>query len=357
VRVYGSEASYYTGKLEGYLRYKEIPYERAPLNVAVQREARRRLGVMQFPVAVLPDGRWMTDTTPMIEWLESQHPQPAVIPPDPVQAFASRLLEDYADEWLWRPAMHYRWSYPEGAYLRSRQLASELTQDLPLPEFVKRFLIRRRQFGRFVRGDGVTAETRAHVEDTYLRTLDQLEAVLAVRPFLLGAAPTLADFGFFGSMFRHFGIDPNPAVIMRERAPGVYAWLARLWNARGSRARLEFAPGVPTEWGPLLREVGAVYLPYLAANAEAWKRGRRALDFETEGVSYRLPTSRYRVWCLERLRAAFEAAPPEARPEIRALLEQHGGWEPLFRTEGVRSGYDEAREAPFGSANIPVFGG
>jgi hypothetical protein len=28
LRVYGSEISYFTGKLEGYLRYKEIPYER-----------------------------------------------------------------------------------------------------------------------------------------------------------------------------------------------------------------------------------------------------------------------------------------------------------------------------------------
>jgi hypothetical protein len=28
LRVYGSEISYVTGRLDGYLRYKEIPYER-----------------------------------------------------------------------------------------------------------------------------------------------------------------------------------------------------------------------------------------------------------------------------------------------------------------------------------------
>jgi hypothetical protein len=27
LRVYGSVISYYTGKLEAYLRYKEVPYE------------------------------------------------------------------------------------------------------------------------------------------------------------------------------------------------------------------------------------------------------------------------------------------------------------------------------------------
>ena len=31
--VYGSEYSYFTGKLEAYLRFKEIPYERRPLGV------------------------------------------------------------------------------------------------------------------------------------------------------------------------------------------------------------------------------------------------------------------------------------------------------------------------------------
>ena len=31
IDVYGSAISYYTGKLEGYLRYKEIPYRFIPL--------------------------------------------------------------------------------------------------------------------------------------------------------------------------------------------------------------------------------------------------------------------------------------------------------------------------------------
>jgi glutathione S-transferase len=51
--------------------------------------------------------------------------------------------------------------------------------------------------------DGVSRATRAHVEGVYLKTLDHLEAAFAERPYLLGARPTLADFGFFASMFRH----------------------------------------------------------------------------------------------------------------------------------------------------------
>ena len=35
-----------------------------------------------------------------------------------------------------------------------------------------------------------------------------------------------------GPMFRHFQQDPPPAEIMRSRAPGVFAWVGRMWNAK-----------------------------------------------------------------------------------------------------------------------------
>lgn len=356
LRVYGSAISYFTGKLEGYLRYKEIPYVRVAMTPLVRARVGRRTGTTQMPAVELPDGRWITDTTPMIEWLETQHPEPAVIPLDPLQGFASRLVEDYADEWMWRPALHYRWSHRGDANLLSRRIVDEMVT-IPLPGALKRWAIRRRQRVRYVRGDGVTAATRAHVESVYLRALDHLDTNLAVRPFLLGARPTLADFGFFASMFRHFSLDPTPAALMLEHAPRVFEWVARVWNARGSTANGPLAAGVPAEWSPILREIGDAYLPYLDANAAAWKRGRRRFDVELQGARYReLPTSRYRVWCLEELRRRFEALPEDARAAARRLLEEHGAWEPLWRVEAPRSGYDEAREAPF-ARGIPVFGG
>ena len=118
IEVWGSTVSYFTGKLEGYLRWKRIPYRLSPMTSRMfGRVVPRETGAAQMPAVRLPDGRWMTDTTPMIDWFEEQHPEPRTIPADPVQAFASRLLEDMADEWLWRPAMHYRWSHPEDARL------------------------------------------------------------------------------------------------------------------------------------------------------------------------------------------------------------------------------------------------
>ena len=356
IAVYGSAISYFTGKLEGYLRYKQIPYDRVPMTLRhFNRTVPRATGVAQMPAVALPDGRWMTDSTPMIEWFEQQYPEPAVIPRQPLTAFVSRLLEDYADEWLWRPAMHFRWSYRPDALLLSHRIVEELLPDLPVPAVLKRWMIRQRQFRGWVRGDGVTAYTRAHVEGIYLRTLAALDAIFATRPFLLGGAPTLADFGFFASMFRHFGLDPTASRLMRDRAPHVYEWVARLWNARADRTRGALVEGVPDDWGPLLDDVGEAYLPYLCANADALAAGRRRFDVTIQGTHYRrLPTSRYRVWCLERLRRHHDALPVEIRSQARRHLEQHGCWEPLWRVPDPRSGHDPDGRAPF-ARGLKVF--
>ena len=96
-------------------------------------------------------------------------------------------------------------------------------------------MIRTRQRTLFTRGDGVSESTRPHVEGIYHKNLEWMSAVLDETPFLMGDRPTIADFGYFASMFRHFGIDPTPSALMRERAPSVYAWVARLWSARQKR--------------------------------------------------------------------------------------------------------------------------
>ena len=40
--------------------------------------------------------------------LDGHYENGTIYPADPMLRFAALLIEDYADEWLWRPAMHYR---------------------------------------------------------------------------------------------------------------------------------------------------------------------------------------------------------------------------------------------------------
>jgi len=356
VIVYGSEYSYFTGKFEAFLRYKEIPYVRRPLGVRLYAwKLPRLLGAAQLPTVQLADGRWMTDTTPMIAWLEGRRPEPAVIPAEPLQRFFALLIEDFGDEWLWRPAMHYRWSNAVDRRLLSTLLAGELVR-VPLPLGLRRRWFARRQRRLFVAGDGVDERTRPHVEASYTRVLDILEPVLALRPFLLGDRPTVADYGVYGSMFRHFSLDPTPGRIMRGRAPAAYEWVARMWNARASRiGGADLLDGLPPDLEPLLREAGETHLPMLAANAAAHAAGRRTHDLTVQGVTYRdVPTSRYRVFALEKLRDAYLSLADEPRLEVERRLAATDCLEPLLRVDELRSGHDPTGRAPFGVASRMV---
>ena len=349
VTVYGSSISYFTGKLENYFRIKGIPYRLEALTErGHSRLVKENTGSTQMPALQLADGRWMTDSTPVIQWFESEYPTPAVIPADPLQRFFSLLLEDYADEWLWRPAMHYRWYYDEGARFASCHLANELAADVPLPAAVKRWAIKRRQRRGYTAGDGIAPDQVPGVEAIYRRMLEQLETIFCQRPFLLGDRPSLADIGFSGPIFRHFGLDPVPAEIMRQQAPAVFEWAARLWNTRLQDCPGTLLQGIPADWGPILDEVGSHYLPYLCANVDAVAAGRERFDVEVGGVRYRgARWSKYRVWCLQQLRGHFAALSTDEQQAAQGLLQQHGCWEPLWRQQQLPIGPELCSRLPF----------
>ncbi len=71
INIYGSRISYYAGKLETYLRYRSIEYQLLPM-AHHAREILAGAGAVQSPTVKLEDGRWLSDTTPILAWFESQ---------------------------------------------------------------------------------------------------------------------------------------------------------------------------------------------------------------------------------------------------------------------------------------------
>jgi glutathione S-transferase len=355
IRVYGSRISYYAGKLEAYLRYRGIEYELLPMTDHA-REILAGAGAVQSPVVKLEDGRWMSDSTPILSWYESQHAGASIYPDCPKMRFLALLLEDHADEWLWRPAMHYRWSYRQDREHASGALADEMLSKRRWPRFLKRRVLARRQLEGFVRRDGVTAATRNHVEQTAMAAFDGLEAILAQRPFLLGERPTIVDFGFVGPMFRHFAQDPTPAELMRQRAPRVYSWVARMWEARTQAENAEILSEVDAPLAAICREACETHLVQLGENARAYASGASHFAQTIQGCRYeQLPVSRYRVWCLEELRRHWQALDENTQSDLRVDLPEPGA-AVLWDDEPVaRSDYDPEHRAPFNRA-INVFG-
>ena len=345
--AYVADMSYFSGKMEAYLRYTGIPYERRLVSRRTMiDEVLPATGLMKVPVLRRADGRWLKDTTPMIDWFEAHYPSPPVIPEDPVLRFISKLIEDYADEWCWRAALYWRWAPVESRKALMKRIGNEVVHDYPAPKWLAGWFYGRRQMLTYLSGDGVDRETEPVVERSYLDLLEAMSSLLSDQPFLLGSHPTIVDVGLFGPMFRHYAQDPTPGRIMQERAPAVYAWVERVWNARAERFSSDLAlsdfshPG----WAYFLRDIGESYWPYLLRNARAWAAGTSRFDHEAHGVTYRgLKVVRYRVYCLEVLQKAYLGLGEADRADVDKLLRPYGGLEII---DELDSGLEAEHELP-----------
>ena len=337
--VYKSDISYFSGKLEAYLRYKGIAYEAVDCGQAEMDKIARATGMKKMPAVEMDNGQWLFDTTPMLEWLEQQHPQPCTVPDDPALAFLALLIEDYGDEWLWRPAMWWRW-VPRASrwavgYAIGKAFAPKLLAR-PLGWFFGH-----RQQREWLWGDGVNRDNVGAVRDMLFREFEFLEPLLARQPFLLGSHPSAADFGYFASMFRHFGNDPDPAEVMRRQAPNTYQWLARLWNTSAEKlpALIEWQWPQTPEWQPLLTRIAADYLPYLHQNALAFQRGQRRFDFTGNSLTFiGTKTTNYRVYCRERLQQQYQQLSEADRDKLEQLFQPVGGLDVLHKDGVIASG-------------------
>lgn len=350
-KVYKSDISYFSGKLEAYLRYKEIEHQPIDVNRGLMDRIADFTGVKKMPAVETADGLWLFDTTPMIQWFESHYPQTPVIPNSPVLGFIALLLEDYADEWLWRPAMWWRWMPRASRWALGWRIASEF-----MPRIMARpfgWYFGRRQREEWLWGDGMTRQNSDQVRDMLLREFEFLEALLQRQPYLFGSHPSIADFGYFASMFRHFGNDVESAEVMRRQAPNTYEWLARLWNATPSKLPVEQEWIWPDNdfWQPLFKRVCGDYLPYLHQNAAANKKGLKRFDYRSNTFEFKATTTTtYRVWCRENLQAAFAELSDGDKQEVEKLLASAGGLEALHTDGVIQSGLDEQFQLPLNPA-------
>lgn len=349
--VYRSRISYFSGKLEAYLKYKAIAHVLVDLDRDGLNRVYRHTGVKKMPAMESPDGNWLFDTTPMIAWLEAQYGGVPVLPDDPALAFVALLLEDYGDEWLWRPAMWWRW-VPVGSRLTlGRTIGAEFVSE-KVAQLAGR-VFAQRQMREWLRDDGVDAHNEGLVRDMLFREFEFLEPQFDRHPFLLGSHPSVADYGYFGSMFRHFGNDPDPAEVMRMQAPNTYEWLARLWNAKTARLgdKPVWAWPQGDHWQPLLDRIANDYLPYLAQNAAAYLRGRKRFDFTGRNIDFRgTKTTHYRVWCHEVLQRRYASLDAGDRARVDALFQSVGGLSALTAGGIIDSGMNDFYRLPVSPA-------
>jgi glutathione S-transferase len=350
--LYKMDISYFSGKIEAYLRYKEIPYKAIECcdDIKAFHRVGDKTGFQKVPAIEMNDGKWLFDTTPMIQWLEQKHPEQPVFPDDPALRFVALLIEDYGDEWLWRPAMWWRWVPKVSRVAMGRRISKILTKHMAIPVG---FYFARRQLNEWLWSDGVNKHNSNDVRDMLFRELEFLEPLLEETPYILGSHPSIADYGYFGSFFRHFGNDIVSAEVMRRHGPNTYEWLARLWNAKHSKLSSKAKWTWPTEpyWQPLLKRIACDYLPYLEQNAQAFKEGKKRFDFEGNSLTFKQTvTTHYRVWCRQNLQREFSLLSEADKNRVLALFESIGGISDLIHGEVIDSGLDDKLQLPIDPA-------
>ena len=305
-RLYGAELSPYSIKVRSYLRFKGVEFEWMARSNARQEEFQRYAKLPLIPVLVDAEDQALQDSTPIIEKLESQFPEPSIVPDDAGVAFAAALLEDYADEWLNKAMFHYRWTYPQDQESAARRITDALFEGTEKPEGIEDS-VRTRMVGRLYHV-GSSAETAPVIEGSFTRVLAIVERMVASRPYLFGGRPSLADFGL-AAQFAQLLSDPTPGAIIRAQAPNVVHWVERMENPKAEGPFLSL-DAVKADLEELLRvEIAGAYLAWMAANARAVADDASGVSVEIAGVSFTQKPQRYAAKAygeLQRKRAGVE---------------------------------------------------
>ena len=273
--LYGADHSLFTGKVRAFLRYKGVDWEERPatrdvyLNVILP-----TVGAPIIPVLETSAGHCIQDSTDIIDFLESQHPDMSVYPETPQQRLVALLLELYGDEWLIIPAMHYRWSKLE--HQRDFIMREFGRHSAPAASAKEQIAIGGRiskPFSRMLPTLGITEDTIAAIEFAYLTLLDQLNQHFAKFDFLLGSRPSIGDYGLMGPLYAHLARDPVPKAVMQQRAPNVYAWVERMNNPIALSGHFLANDVIPDTLLPILKTMCRDQLPDVLdviARNETW---------------------------------------------------------------------------------------
>ena len=356
--LWGTPHSLYTGKARSYLIKKGLPFrERCPSDPRYKPQVLPAVGLVTFPVLETPQGRFIQDSTDIVEYLEECHSGRPMLPPSPVQRVIAHMLDGFGLEGMLATAMHYRWSY------RAKQ------EDFLRAEFGRGLYNGPNRAQRAAAGErimaymsgalpalGITAAAIPAIERAYEELLEALDIHFQQYPYLLGFHPSIADFGMMAPMFAHLGRDPVPANLMKQRAPNVFRWVERMnlptmddgefadKSADWLHDESIFTSLEPVlslvfqDWGAMLRADFAQYAQWLASDparpagqvlsADGQRRVHATLGtVQTiwRGVTMARASAVHGLWLFHKALAAAKDLQAPERERLDHLLARCGG--------------------------------
>ena len=340
--------SLYSGRARSYLIKNGIPFrERSTGHESFKAEVLPKGKLPTIPTLVTADGEVIRDGAAIIEHFEAATGRPCQ-PPGARQQVISALLDVIGTDGLLRPAMHYRWNFPDEnfAFVRYHFLHSQ--RDVPERQEKTEAMMNRMRRAAMI--FGVTEQSQPVVEALYLEYLEELNAHFEHYPYLLGWRPCIGDFGLLAPMYAHLGRDPYPARLMQQRAPAVYRWVERM-NHEDQDVPEYFNAGndflandeIPETLIPVLKILAEDFVPETLAAAElinnwldehqpdpgAVAVGRLAealgtADFTVRGETITALAQPHRFYMLQRVQDAVTGLSDEKQTEVESMLEGCG---------------------------------
>lgn len=318
--ILGRPESGYSLKVRAALRFKGLPHVWIDRCLRTEPLFREHARVALIPLVFWPDGTPRQDSTPILERLEAEHPEPSLHPEDPALRFLSELLEEYGDEWANKLMFHHRWGFPADQRARGDSLARGMLAGHPLRVFAPlvRFFVVRRMIPRMAFA-GANANNAPLLEESFTRLVARLEAHLATRPYLFGARPAFGDFGLQGQL-QQASIDPTCGAHLRAHGPAVVAWIERMASP-SVEGDFESLDALAPTLAPICAdEVGPRFLAWDLANERAVAAGEARTELEMDGRLYYQRTFKYPALTLEILRGKHAKA--AGAPGLRDFLEE-----------------------------------
>ena len=192
--LYGSALSLYTGRARSYLLKAGIPYrETTPITTHYRDVVVPRAGGRQgVPTLELADGTVIRDGAAIVDHFEQQSAN-AFSPEGEVQNLISRLFDVIGAEGLLRPAMHYRWNFPdENLDFLIFHFETMTPRVADRRQRAEKAADRMRAAGRSF---GALPDTFDFIESSYREVLNLMNQHFAAYPYLLGGRPCIGDFG------------------------------------------------------------------------------------------------------------------------------------------------------------------
>ncbi|MCP4960488.1 MAG: hypothetical protein GY925_14620 [Actinomycetia bacterium] len=316
--VHGLTRSYFTRKVTGYLDYTDRPWRLEPgfRDHTVAIDAGWNGGI---PVVCTPDGVPMWDSTTIIEHLDLATPaERSVLPEDTTLRFLAYLLDDFSDEWFYRPAVGSRWSYRSNTETAGWQIAEELSVAVGLPAALVRSGVVETMTASLPRLGVSSANIDTWMGQVVIPWFVALDKHLADGRCLLGDRPCVADLAVFGANVAHFVGDPYCRDIIDEHGPAVVAHTHRFQLPHHQQWGEWFDPhDLPDSLIDVIAEAGRHYLPWVT---RATVDGSATVELG-DGITAELESTPF----LDAARGVMLARYVEARsPRLDAILERAG---------------------------------